>query len=166
MSVTYEQALKEAMRHVEKNVVIYETFEFSHESKGSSFWVVNSGTSLIAQLETGVQATFDPIAMKFTDPSKSDQGFPEISIVIGNVDRIPSDYVEDVLTSGDPLYMTFRRYMSTDLTKPSQSPLKLTVKDVKVTAFEVTIRCTIANVKSKKFLSQLYTRNRFPSIGD
>lgn len=161
---TVEQALKEAQASVK--YLIHETIELRHEDVESLFYIVNESESLIAQLEDGNQATFDPIPFKVIKPNKDEQGFADMTISIDNINREPSDFINSISRSQKPLFLIYREYTANNLVSPSATPLKLTLKDVKVTPFEVTARATFANIRNKKFANQNYTRNRFPSLGN
>ena len=65
-----------------------------------------------------------------------------------------------------PVKLTYRPYLSTDLTAPQlDPPLVLNVTDVKADVFKVTARATFADLLNKKHPLQMYTRARFPSLG-
>lgn len=162
---TFEQALKEAMASLE-NGIIYQTLELQHEDVGSKYYIVNQREQLIAQLEDGTQAVFDPVPFRYARPKKDDQGFPDLSIAIDNVNGEPGEFIDSISKSQKPLYLILREYTSNNLISPASTPLKLTLKDVKVTEFEINARASFANIRNKKFGNQLYTRKRFPSLGN
>ncbi len=161
----FDEALKEAMASLE-NGVILQTLELRHDDIGSQYYIVNQRDSIIAQLEDGNQAEFIPTTFRYTRPKKDDQGFPDLSISIDNVNQAPGNFVRSISKSQKPLFIVLREYLTTNLVSPSSQPLVLTVKDIKVTAFEVVARATFANIRNKAYPNQRYTRLRFPSLGN
>lgn len=161
------QAIKEAYASVDARIVILETIQFSHEDLpgGDLFFVKNTET-LSARLETGELVSFAPIGFAFVPPKKDSSGVPEMSISVDNINQEVSDYVYKVSTSSQPVYVTYRVYLSNDTSGPQiNPPLRLTLKEATIDQFQVSARAAFADVRNKQFLSQKYTRDRFQALG-
>ena len=159
-------AVKEAYASVPKGVVILHTLQLTHEDVAEDIFMVRDRTSLTATLEDMSTETFQPIPFRFILPKRDDSGVPDMTIAIDNVEQEASDYLESIKTSRKKLTVIYRPYLSNDLTQPQQNPpLQLTLRDVEVRDSEVVGRATFADVRNKKYIAELYTRLRFPSLG-
>lgn len=118
-------------------------------------------------LETGLTKIFEPTGVRFTLPGQNDQGLQDLNIAIDNVDERIGRWIETASLYDAQALAKYRPYLSTDLTAPQMDPpLTLTLSDLKRNAFEVSGRATVADIVNLKFLRELYTRRRFPSLGN
>lgn len=159
-------AIKEAYAVAPVNVRIFETLEISHESIESPIYIVQDFRELVATLETSEEITFLPIWFNFTLPAANESGRQDLSISIDNIDRQVSDFIALAKDSTTPVFITYRPYLSTDLSQPQlDPPLRLTLQDVNITLSSVQGKAIFADVVNKKWPTEYYTRARFPSIG-
>lgn len=118
-------------------------------------------------LENGKDADFEPVGFRFQLPGQSDRGVSELSIAIDNVDQRVGSFVQSALAYEAPILVRYRPYLSNDTSQPQQDPpLELVLSDLKIDPFEVTGRATFADIVNLKFLTEYYTRQRFPSLGN
>lgn len=118
-------------------------------------------------LETGETVTFEPVGFRFQLPGQNDRGVSELNIAIDNVDRRISEFINATQQYEAPILVRYRPYLSTDTSAPQQDPpLELVLSDIQITQFEVTGRATFADIVNLKFLTEVYTRRRFPSLGN
>jgi len=131
-----------------------------------TIFIVRSKAELIAFDENGVERTFRPVGFQFSLPPENEEGFRSLNIAIDNVGREVSNFIKTAKSTKVPVEMTYRPYLSDDLTTPQMiPPLLLYLKDVQVNPLQVTGRATFMDVVNKKFPADLYTRARFPSLG-
>ena len=165
----YTDAVKEAYATVATNVVVYDTLQVSHPDIGTDLFFVNLLKGITATLEAaagGGAQVFEPVPFAFVLPAKDGQGVPELSISIGNIGKEASDYVESVKDTHKPVTLTYRPYLSNDLTAPQlDPPLVLQVKDVQISLFTVDFRASFFDFKNTRFPNQHYARSRFPTLG-
>jgi len=164
----YSEAIKEAYASAPTDIVIIDTLEISHPSlPGGTMWLSKTLVDYTLTLEDGVtNQLFSATGFEFKLPAAGENGLQELDIVIDNVDRRVSEFMNAVKDSKDPVKLTYRPYLSTDLTAPQlDPPLVLNVTDVKADVFKVTARATFADLLNKKHPLQMYTRARFPSLG-
>jgi len=164
----YSEAIKEAYASAPTDIVIIDTFEISHPSlPGGTMWLSKTLVDYTLTLEDGVtNQLFSATGFEFKLPAAGENGLQELDIVIDNVDRRVSDFMDAVKDSKDPVKLTYRPYLSTDLTAPQlDPPLVLNLTDVKADVFKVTARATFADLLNKKHPLEMYTRARFPSLG-
>lgn len=164
----YSAAIKEAYASAPTDLVIIDTLEISHpDLPGESIWLSKSLVDYTLTLEDGVtNQLFSATAFEFKLPAAGENGLQELNIVIDNVDRRISEFMDTVKNSKEPVKLIYRPYLSTDLTAPQMDPpLSLNITDVKADVFKVTARATFADLLNKKHPLQMYTRARFPSLG-
>ena len=138
------------------------------DSNIQPYYLVQAVEDIDLPLELGEDpVTFEAVGFNFQLPGQNDQGLQELSIEFDNVDRRLGDFVTAVSKYNAPAIVRYRPYISSDLSEPQMSPpLKLTLTDVKMTEEKVTGRATFADIVNLKFLTQNYTRRRFPSLGN
>ena len=146
---------------------LIEAITLSSEIEGSELFIIQDKKAWTLTLEDARVVDFEPVGFRFRLPGAGDNGLQELSISIDNVDRRLSDFIDLVKDFNTPVTLTYRPYLSSDTSGPQMiPPLKLYLRDVVITPFEVNGRATFADVINKKFPSELYTRSRFPSLGD
>lgn len=166
MNGNMTEAIKEAYAVAPTNIRVFETLEISHESIETPIYIVQDFRELTATLETFVEITFQPVWFNFSLPAANESGRQDLSISIDNIDRQVSDFISLAKNSRTPVFITYRPFLSSDLTQPQLNPpLRLTLQDVNITLTSVTGKAIFADVVNKKWPTEYYTRSRFPSIG-
>jgi len=162
----YTNAIKEAFASAKKNVAIIDSLEISHPNF-TTFHLVRNKTSLSLTDETSTTNVYEPVSFLLDRPKQGETGAQELTLTIDNVDRRISDAIEAIKTSQTPVTVKWRPYLSSDLSQPqTAAPLELTLADVSVNNFHVTGRCLFVNVINRPFVNEVFTRQRFPSLGD
>lgn len=172
-----EQALKEAYATAPVDVVILHTLEFRHPNFLNEF---NQPTAIrvvldhadhecrledTAPLNAGSYVTFVRFAFEFTLPEVQNSAVPEIIISMDNVSRDIEDNLALAVASPYKVEVTYRPYLSNDLTAPQMDPpLTLTLTHVEADDFKVTARASYGDASNKAFPSELYVASRFPGL--
>jgi hypothetical protein len=160
------EAIKEAYVTAPAGKNVIHTLEIRQTGVQLGYFISQTQTGINAFDENSVEHTFLPVGFQFTIPASDDDGFKTLSIAVDNINRAASDFVETARQSIVPVEVVYRPYMSDDLTAPAMDPpLILFLKDVQITAFQVVGKCTFLDLVNKKFPSDLYLRERFPSLG-
>lgn len=176
--VSYSQALASAYASAPETEIILDTLEFRHPSfadetgNPTCVRVVNDHILLHAALEVdapmnaGEYVDFQPVAFKFVRPSETDSSSaPEVQLVVDNVARILVPYLDEAITSRDPIKLTWRPYLVSDLTTPHMvPPLTMTLKSVSVNMTSVTAVAGFADFTNRRFPSIEYTSDKFPGL--
>lgn len=164
-------AIKEAYASAPVGQVILHTLEFRHAAFAAPIRVVRNTVNITATLEAdapvdgGDAVEFQYYAFEFSLPEVSDTGAPELVITIDNADRVIVESLELAVTSTDPLYVTYRPFLSTDLSAPQMDPpLTMTVQHIEADVFRVTARCGFGEILNKAFPGEDYTAARFPGL--
>ena len=175
---TMSEAIKEAYASAPVDVIIHHTLELSHPSfrddqgRPTAVRVVRDHQNLTATLEAdapinaGEAVEFIALNFEFVLPSEDDRGaVPEIVISIDNVGKTLMQYLDAAVETEIPISITYRPYLSTDLTAPHITPpLTMTLRNIDVTPFRVTARASFSDLANKRFPSKNYDAATFPGL--
>jgi hypothetical protein len=162
---TLSQAIKEAYASAPSDVIVYHTLTIDHPNFTQPIYVVRDTVDLVAHLETDVQVTFVRYAFDLVKPEVSATGVPQCTITIDNVSREILANIQLALQSLNKITITYREYLSTDLSGPQNDPpLTMTVLSIKADVFRITATAGFPDLVNKKFPAQEYTSERFPGL--
>lgn len=165
-SNSLSDAIREAYASAQSDLIYLDTLQVSHPTVGD-FYIVADREDHLLGLETGVYQNFTASGFRFILPSAGRNGVQELTVAIDNVNRIPSQFVADVLAApgSEPVTLTYRPYLSTKLDRPQMNPpLVLFLTDIVITAVEITGTATFADLLNRTFLSESYGRRNFPGL--
>lgn len=166
MNNSLQDAIKEAFAVAPANKVILNTLEIRQEGVQDPIFLVQGRRMIQATDENGNLRTFEPVGFQFSLPPSNEEGFQSLNIAIDNVGRRVNQFITAAMSEREPVKVIYRPYLSDDLSAPQMDPpLVLFLKDVRISATQVVGRATFMDIVNKKFPSQLYTRERFPSLG-
>ena len=164
-------ALREAYAAAPSDVVIYATIEIRHPAFTSPIRVVRDGSDLIATLEdsapadAGQSVVFVRFAFNFTRPELSASGVPQVTLEIDNVDRGIVANLEAALTTQEPIAITYREYVSSDLSAPANDPpLHMTLISVTADPLKVTATAGFPDLVNRRFPTLEYQSDTFPGL--
>ena len=166
-STALTAAIKEAYASAPSNVVPWETLQISHPLlPDGSLFLIKDQQDRTLRLEDSSYQLFKACSFNLTLPAAGNNGVQSMSISVDNVDRQASDFFETVKDSDVPVLATFRPYLSTDPNTPQMTPpLVLCLSDVEVHLTDVSAKASFGNLLNRPYPSELYTRKRFPSLG-
>lgn len=176
--LAYSEALKEAYAVAPVDVVILHTLEIYHptfvddDGNPTAARIVRDNQDMIATLENtaivngGEQVLFKALPFDFILPSESDNSSsPELTMTIDNVSRELVRLLNLSIGSTDLIQITYRPYLSTDLTGPHiNPPLTLTLRSVNVSLTRVTAKAGFQDFINRKFPKLDYTNEKFPGL--
>lgn len=164
-------ALKEAYAAAPQDVVILHTLEFRHPAFNEPLRVVLDHVDHTCTLEAGAPENpseavlFVGYAFDIVLPGVDDGAAPEVVITIDNVTMEIEDNISAALLTTDKVMVTYRPYLSTDLSAPTMNPpLTLTITQITADQFQITARARMGDYANKAFPSELYTATRFPGL--
>lgn len=168
---TLSLALREAYASAPTGVVIYHTLELRHPAFTSPIRVVRDFSDLTATLEATAPADpstavlFVGFAFDFSRPEVSPSGVPQVTIEIDNVDRSIVANIEAAMTTTDLVQVTYREFISTDLSAPQNNPpLHMTIVNVSASVFKITAVAGFPNLMNRRFPTTAYESETFPSL--
>jgi hypothetical protein len=159
-------AIKEAYALAPASKYVIHTLEVRQTGVQPTVYLAQSPRAITALDELGNSRTFEPSGFQFTLPPVTEEGFPTLNVAIDNTDRRVSDFIKTAADSDVEVELWYRPYLSDDLTQPQMDPpIVLYLKEVSISANQVTGRATFMDLVNKKFPSDLYARDRFPTLG-
>lgn len=142
--------------------VIIDTLQIS--VGGNNYWLTRGWDDIAATLENGTQAVFTASAIDIALPSKNADGTQDLKFAISNIDGVVSSAIRSALDSLNDASMTFRRYISSDLSAPATPPITLDIKEGYWTATEVQITAGYMNILDTAWPRYRYTLPVFPGL--
>lgn len=165
------EALKEAYASADSNEVIYHTLEIRHAAFTQPIRVVRDNADLTARLEAsapenpGEMVTFVGFGFDLTKPELSSSGVPQCTIEIDNVSRDILANIELAMTGVDPILVTYREYLASDLEGPENDPpMTLTITSISADVFRVRAVASYPDISNRRFPREDYTTERFPGL--
>lgn len=157
---TLSQAIKEAYASAPTDEIIYHTLEITHADFAQPIRVVRGFESITAG---GVEWLALPFDM--TLPESSDTGQPSLTLSLDNVGRELMDGVEAAAESSTPISVTYRAFLSSDLTSAMNDPPQtLTLTGITTTVASVTATATLADFSNRKFPRAVYRDDDYPGL--
>lgn len=171
-NATLSEALKEAYASAPSDIVIVNTLEIRHPAFTAPIRVVSDFVAVTAKLEAnaplnaGEMVEFLPFAFELSLPEMTDKGVPELGLRIDNVSREIMEHIELASPLPDKLEITYRAYLSNDLSSGPHNdpPLHLTIISIEADAVAITAKASVVDFINKKFPNQEYDENRFPGL--
>ncbi|HCN5210817.1 DUF1833 family protein [Enterobacter roggenkampii] len=131
---------------------------------GQSYCLTRGWDDITVTLETGAQATFTGSAIDVALPARNSDGTQDLKFAISNIDGVVSTAIRNALDNLSNASLTFRRYISNDLSAPASPPFTLAVKEGSWTATEVQITAGYMNILDTAWPRFRYTLPLFPGL--
>lgn len=131
---------------------------------GQSYWLTRGWDDITVKLETGGKATFTGSAIDVALPARNSDGTQDLKFAISNIDGVVSTAIRNALDNLSTASLTFRRYVSTDLSAPAAPPFTLAIKEGSWTATEVQITAGYMNILDTSWPRYRYTLTDFPGL--
>ena len=174
----YSEAIAEALASAPADVITIDTLEFYHPAflddvgqptairlaRGYEDWSLRLEAGAI--LGGGTYVTFLGCEFDITLPEFTEDGnTPSLQIGVGNVSRIITRNLEQAKQSLIPIRVTYRPYISTDLTGPQMDPpIVMEMSEIDVDVFQATGTATLEDIHNFPFPYEKYTTTRFPGL--
>lgn len=141
-------------------IVVYHCLEFQHPLFAQSIRVVQGFEDITAQ---GVLWQAMPFDLK--PPDIHDQGPPMMTITLDNVSGAVVRAIESIIDSEEPVIVTYRAFLETDLTQPANGAgISLALTAIVATASQVTGTCTLAPMSNMRWPTKIYTDDEYPGL--
>lgn len=144
------------------NEVIIDTLQIT--VGGQSYWLTRGWDDITVTLETGSKATFTGSAIDVALPARNVDGTQDLKFAISNIEGVVSSAIRNALDNLSNATLTFRRYISTDLSAPASPPFTLAIKEGYWTATQVQITAGYMNVLDTSWPRYRYTLPVFPGL--
>ena len=131
---------------------------------GNNYWLTRGWDDIRVTLENGKQAIFTGSAIDIALPARNADGTQDLKFAISNIDGVVSSAIRNGLDNLNEASMTFRRYVSSDLSAPATPPITLEIKEGYWTATEVQITAGYMNILDTAWPRYRYTLPNFPGL--
>ncbi len=172
-----EQALKEAYASAPQDRVIFDTLEIRHRAFRDDSGLPTAIRVVIgyedisaclegdAPLNGGEYVDFIAGAFRFKLSGFEEGKVPELAITVDAIDQSVIGHIESAIADPSPIEVTYRPYLSTDLSKPQMNP-PITMELTKVTAngFSISGTASLSDVHNWPFPFEKYLPSRFPGL--
>jgi hypothetical protein len=155
---------------------VVNTLEFRHPAfvddagQPAAARVVHAHAAVTATLEAGAPAdggqavVFQPLAFTARLPEQGSSGSPSCDIVVANVARILVPYLEKAALNPAPIEVTYRQYLSSELSAPAWVVGGLMVKTSHAGITRVTATAGYEDFVNKPHCANTYTTAEFPGL--
>jgi len=164
-------AIKEAYASAPSDIIIFHTLELRHSAFSSPIRVVRDYQNLTATLEStapedpSTEVTFIAFAFNFKKPEIGTDGVPQLTIEIDNVSREILANIELAAATNDIIEVTYREYISTDLTVPQNDPpMHMKISSINADVFKVSAVAGFGDFSNKLWPREKYDADRFPGL--
>ncbi|AVJ17221.1 ArsR family transcriptional regulator [Serratia sp. MYb239] len=130
----------------------------------STYWLTNGWDDITATLENGVQVTFEACGIELSLPARNADGTQDLKFAICNIDGKVSNTIRAALDGQEIGTLTYRHYLSTDLSAPESPPFTLTIKSGYWTPIVVQITAGYMNVLDSAWPRNRYTLPDYPGL--
>lgn len=175
--MSLEQALKEAYASAPQDRVIFDTLELRHPKfvddggQPTAIRVVIGYENITARLESdaplnpGSYVDFIAGAFRFALPGFEEGQVPRLKITLDGVSQEIVAHLEAAMADPVPIEVTYRPFVSTDLSKPQMDPpIHMELAGVNVTGIQVTGTATLSDVHNFGVPATKYLATRFPGL--
>lgn len=124
--------------------VIHDTLQIS--AGDTDYWLTRGWDDVSVTLEDGKKVMFEGCAVDIALPARNADGTQDLRFAISNIDGVVSTAIDNILDEMKSAKLTFRRYISTDLSAPAAAPYTLEIKSGNWTATSVQLTAGYMNV--------------------
>ena len=174
---TLSEALKEAYASAPSDITILHTLELRHpafideQGRKTAIRVVRDNVShkcaleSSAPLDAGKTVEFAAMAFDLELPPVETIPVPEITVTLDNVSTEIVQYLDQAIETQDMIEMTYRPYLSNDLSCPQMDPpITLTITNISVDVLKITATARMMDIGNKSFPSENYTVKKYPGL--
>ncbi|MFI3241766.1 MAG: DUF1833 family protein [Alphaproteobacteria bacterium] len=174
---TLSEALKEAYASAPSDVILLHTLELRHpafvddDGNETAIRVVRDHVDHVCTLEDsaslnpGEAVEFVAMAFDLSLPTVNTSPTPEITVTIDNVSTEIIAYLDKAIETQDMIELTYRPYLSNDLTEPQMNPpITLTISEINVDILKITATASMMDIGNLSFPSENYTVAKYPAL--
>lgn len=144
--------------------VIIDTIELACDAWAESIYIVKGFDDMNLGLDGVTFKDFMAAPIAIALPKKSNQGSQSLNFAIDNVTGQAQRLIDAAIESEKRIRLTFRRYLNTDLTLPSENPFYATVLGGNVTGTTVQIEAGFQDLLNFAWPRKLYTTEFAPGL--
>lgn len=174
---TLSEALKEAYASAPSDVILLHTLELRHPSfvdengEPTAIRVVRDNINHIctledsAPLDAGKAVEFIAIGFDLELPPVEAIPVPEITLTLDNVSTEIIQYLDRAVETQDMIEMTYRPYLSNDLSCPQMNPpITLVITEITADISKISATARMMDIGNKSFPAENYTVKKYPGL--
>jgi long-subunit fatty acid transport protein len=142
--------------------VIIETLEIKIGEE--AHYICKGYEDITATTERGDIVTFIAGGIDIALPARNGDGTQDLQFAISNIDGVVSTAIRAALDDLSRASLTYRSYVSTDLSAPAAVPYTLAIKSGYWTATQVQITAGYMNILDSAWPRYRYTLPLFPGL--
>lgn len=128
------------------------------------YYLCKGYDDITAVTENGDTVTFIASAIDIALPARNSDGTQDLQFAIGNIDGVVSTAIRNALDDIKGASLTYRNYVSTDLTAPASVPYTLAIKSGSWSATVAQIIAGYMNVLDTAWPRYRYTLPNHPGL--
>ncbi len=173
--MSLSEALAEAYASATPTI-IFETIELRHPAfldaeDNPVRFAGKDSVELVATVEAdapmnpGEVVTFQPLWFTLVPPDQIEQNAdPELQLSIDNASAELMPYLDAAIEFGEPVEVTYRIYLESDLSQPQTLPLTLILRNIQANVESVSAVAAFIDVANKSFPVGEYDDQNWPSL--
>lgn len=174
---TLSEALKEAYASAPSDIVILHTLELRHPAfvdsngKQTAIRVIRDNVNHVCTLEStapldaGKSVEFIAMSFDLELPPVEAIPVPEITLSLDNVSTEIIKYLDQAIETQDMIEMTYRPYLSDDLTCPQMDPpITLVITEINADILKITAKARMMDIGNKSFPAENYTVKKYTGL--
>lgn len=142
--------------------IILETLEIAVGAQ--TYWLTRGYADITVTLEDGSLREFKACGIDIALPARNADGTQDLKFAISNIKGVVSIAIRNALSDLNSASLTYRCYVSTDLSAPASPPYTLAIKSGYWTSTEVQITAGYMNVLDTAWPRYRYTLPLFPGL--
>lgn len=144
--------------------VIIDTLELTCPAWPDSLRLTMGYEDLVLGTEDGRTGVFTAAPMSIEYPKKSNDPNQTLRFAIDNVTGQAQRHIDDAVEAETPVTLTFRRYLNSDLSLPSEPPFRATALGGGVKGPTVTINAGFRDLLNYEWPRDTYNLNITPGL--
>lgn len=142
--------------------VIIETLQINIGAE--VYYLCKGFDDISAITEKGQSVTFKASAIDIALPARNSDGTQDLQFAIDNIDGVTSTAIRKALDNLSRASLTYRNYVSTDLSAPASVPYTLAIKSGSWTSTQAQITAGYMNVLDTAWPRYRYTLPSYPGL--
>ncbi|ELS1887219.1 DUF1833 family protein [Klebsiella pneumoniae] len=131
---------------------------------GTTHYLCEGYEDITAVTEVGVTVTFKACAIVLSLPARNEDGTQDLKFMLCNIDGVVSNAIRRAIDSISSASITFRKYISTDLSAPAEPPYIMPVKGGSWTPLTVNVTAGFKNMLDYAWPRDRYTLTYFQGL--
>ncbi|OHV13017.1 DUF1833 family protein [Kushneria phosphatilytica] len=145
--------------------ILYSTVEFASPAfEGGAIRVVRGYEDITVLLEDGSEAEFQASGIEIALPKTDNSGSQSLKFGLDNVHGTVQQAVDAANDAGEQVTVTYRSYLSSDLTTPAEPPIRMPLKKVSMEGATVNITAAYADIIGWAWPRRRYTTSFAPGL--